>query len=112
MATLLELSARVGQRSVNGGFMKKASSRKIDDMRPEYDFATMRGGVRGKYAKRFREGTNIVLLDDDVAIAFPNETAVNEALRTILRAATHLRQSKKGSPNKALQRSGQTTVHR
>jgi hypothetical protein len=48
------------------------------DMLDEYDFS---GGVRGKYAERYASGTNVVLLDPDVAAAFPNERAVNEALR-------------------------------
>ena len=52
-----------------------------DDIRPEYDF---RGGQRGKYAQRYREGTNIVVLDPDVAAEFKDSQAVNEALRNIL----------------------------
>lgn len=48
------------------------------DMLDEYDFS---GGVRGKYAERYAVGTNVVMLDPDVAAAFPNERAVNEALR-------------------------------
>ena len=40
------------------------------DLRPEYDFSQMQGGVRGKYVERYREGTNVVLLDPDVAAAF------------------------------------------
>src|SRR5580765_5008376 len=55
-------------------------------MRPEYDFAAMRGGVRGKYVNRYREGTNIELLEPDIAEAFPNDRAVNQALRGILNA--------------------------
>lgn len=58
--------------------MKKASN---TDMRDEYDFSK---GVRGKYAERFKEGTNLVLLDPDVAKAFPNARSVNEALRRLL----------------------------
>lgn len=54
------------------------------DMRQEYDFASMRGGVRGKYAARMREGRNLVLLDPDIASAFPTDEAVNAALRGIL----------------------------
>jgi hypothetical protein len=50
-------------------------------MRKEYDF---RGGIRGKYAARVREGSNIVALDADVAAAFPNSSAVNRALRALL----------------------------
>jgi hypothetical protein len=63
--------------------MKKRSKRAIDrdTMRPEYDF---RGGVRGKYVSRYRAGTNVVVLDPDVAAAFPNADAVNRALRALL----------------------------
>jgi hypothetical protein len=65
--------------------MKKASSRvrEVDTMRAEYDF---RGGVRGKYAKRYAEGTNVVLLDSDVLKEFPTSRAVNAALRKVIRA--------------------------
>jgi hypothetical protein len=55
-----------------------------DDLRPEYDFANMTGGVRGKYVERYRAGTNIVLLEPDVAAAFPNAESVNTALRELL----------------------------
>ncbi|HWC17642.1 MAG TPA: hypothetical protein VG498_11550 [Terriglobales bacterium] len=65
--------------------MKKVRLKRSDDLRPEYDFASMRGGVRGKYAKRLRESTNIVLLEPDIAKAFPTEDAVNEALRRLLK---------------------------
>ncbi len=58
-----------------------------NDLRPEYDFATMRGGVRGKYVERLRAGNNLALLEPDVAEAFPTDEAVNEALRIILKAA-------------------------
>ena len=57
-------------------------------MRPHYDF---RGGVRGKYVSRYREGTNVVVLDPDVAAAFPNATAVNRTLRTLLDVVPHRR---------------------
>jgi hypothetical protein len=53
-----------------------------DTMRAEYDFSK---AVRGATAKRYAEGTNVVLLDPDVAEIFPNARAVNEALRTIAR---------------------------
>ena len=58
-----------------------------DDLRPEYDFAQMEGGVRGKYVERYRAGTNLVLLDPDVAQAFPTEEAVNAALRLLMQIA-------------------------
>ena len=43
--------------------MKRIESEEEDDLRPEYDFSQMKGGVRGKYVERYREGTNLVLLD-------------------------------------------------
>jgi hypothetical protein len=82
--------------------MKKADDTVADDLRPEYDFASMKGGVRGKYAKRFREGTNIVLIDPAMVEAFPTEAAVNEALRGVLNTARAVRGGG-GLPNKALQ---------
>jgi len=57
-----------------------------DELRPEYDFRSMRGVVRGKYAARYRERLRVVRLADDVADAFPDEAAVNDALRAYLRA--------------------------
>jgi len=57
-----------------------------DELRPEYDLKSLRkGGVRGKYAKRYLEGTNLVLLEPEVAKAFPNEKAVNEALKLVMK---------------------------
>ena len=59
-----------------------------DDLRPEYDLSQLlKGGVRGKYAGRYREGTNLVLLAPDVAEVFPNEESVNEALRLVMQLA-------------------------
>ncbi|MBO0701117.1 MAG: hypothetical protein J2P46_22160 [Zavarzinella sp.] len=56
-----------------------------DDLRPEYDFRSLRGVVRGKYAARYRERLRVVRLADDVAAAFTDEAAVNAALREFLR---------------------------
>jgi hypothetical protein len=82
--------------------MKKIESDEENDLRPEYDFSQMKGGVRGKYVlegrfcepsqttrvesrrERYREGTNLVLLDPDVAAAFPDAKAVHDALRQLL----------------------------
>lgn len=65
--------------------MKKLiKHRNHDEMRSEYDFASMKAGVRGKHYQEYRKGTNVVLLEPDVAEAFPTEHAVNEALRGIL----------------------------
>jgi hypothetical protein len=60
-------------------------------MRPEYDFASMKGGVRGKYVKKYRAGTNLALLDPDVAAAFPNDAAVNRALRAVMSITKEVR---------------------
>ena len=65
--------------------MKKLNeNRKHDELRPEYDFASMRGGVRAKYYEEYRKERNVVRHQADVAEAFPTEAAVNEALRGIL----------------------------
>lgn len=82
--------------------MKKANEIAEDDLRPEYDFASMKGGVRGKYVRRFHAGTNLVLLEPDMATAFPTDAAVNEALRGLLETTNAVRR-KGGLPNKALQ---------
>jgi hypothetical protein len=59
--------------------MKKKSDA-ADEMRAEYDFS---GGVRGKYAERYAQGTNVVLLDPDVAEVFRDQASVNWALRAL-----------------------------
>lgn len=63
--------------------MRKRTKRSAEraTMRPEYNF---RSGVRGKYVTRYREGTNVVVLDPDIAEAFPNAETVNRALRALL----------------------------
>ena len=61
--------------------MKKATSRTAEsEMRGEYDFS---GGVRGKYARRYARGANVVVLEPDVAKIFPNSAAVNSSLRAL-----------------------------
>ena len=82
--------------------MRRTKGAKGDDLRAEYDFAAMRGGVRGKYVERLRRGSNVVLLEPDVAAAFPNGTAVNEALRAVMEASKVMRRPPRS--NKATQR--------
>jgi hypothetical protein len=79
--------------------------------RSEYDFAAMQGGVRGKYTKRYSEGTNIVLLEPDIAEAFPNDAAVNQALRGVLNTARAVRGTG-GLAEKSLRPSGQRRARR
>ena len=62
---------------------KESAKRHRDDLRPEYDLASLKGGVRGKYYQRAVAGTNLVLLEPDVAKAFPDSTSVNRALRLL-----------------------------
>jgi len=72
----------------NEDIMKKANKREMaDDLRLEYDLSKLKGGVRGKYAKRFQQGTNLVLLSPDVAKYFPDERSVNAALRSLVSIA-------------------------
>lgn len=66
--------------------MKNQETNFEDELRAEYDLSVLlKGAVRGKYAERYRVGTNLVLLAPDVAEAFPNEDAINEALRLVMR---------------------------
>lgn len=59
-----------------------------DDLRPEYDLSKLKNQVRGKYAERYREGTNLVLLDPEVSKAFPDSASVNSALKMLINLAT------------------------
>jgi hypothetical protein len=72
--------------------MKKASPQRPDDLRPEYDLGALGPGVRGKYAKLLK-GTTLVALQPEVAVAFPTSSAVNEALRAVLKATAIARRS-------------------
>ena len=64
--------------------MKQAKNRKVDELRDEYDFSA---GVRGKHHLAYKAGTNVVVLDPDVAKAFPDASSVNRALRMLLELA-------------------------
>ena len=75
--------------------MKKVAQER-DDMRDHYDF---RGGVRGKYAQRYAVGTNVVVLDPDVAEMFPDRESVNEALRAVGRVV-RMRERRRARSNK------------
>lgn len=88
------LSVHEKQRAERGGLMENQVESDIgDDLRPEYDLSQLKGPVRGKYAQRCHAGTDLVLLAPDVAQAFPNDEAVNEALRLLIRIArAHLKE--------------------
>jgi hypothetical protein len=72
---------------MNGKSTKKARSTS-DTLRTEYSREDLGKGVRGKYLKEYRKGTNLVLLAPDVAKAFPSGAAVNEALRSLIEIAS------------------------
>ena len=64
--------------------MKKDSK---DELREEYDLSKLKNRVRGKYVERYRQGTNLVLLEPEVAEAFPDSEAVNNALKLLMQVA-------------------------
>jgi hypothetical protein len=79
-----------------------------DDLRPEYDLSQLKGGVRGKYYQQAKAGTNLVLIEPDLARAFPDEKSVNRALRLLLTAANAATPSSRrgaGASNARLKRS-------
>ena len=82
----------------------KKEIRKNEDMRSHYNFS---GGVRGKYARRYAEGTNVVVLDPDVADLFPNSEAVNETLRAVAEIV-RVQQRRRHRANKRMERTRKT----
>lgn len=72
---------------MNGKSTKKARQTP-DTLRAEYSREDLGKGVRGKYYKEYCKGTNLVLLEPDVAKAFPNGAAVNKALRSLIEIAS------------------------
>lgn len=71
--------------------MKKASTHK-DTLRAEYKPSDFPGGiVRGKYAKKAANASNIVVLDPEIAAAFPTSASVNDALRALVKVAKHIK---------------------
>jgi hypothetical protein len=68
--------------------MKKARTAKLnDDLRPEYDLSQLKGRVRGKYYRRAMAGTNLILIEPELARVFPDAESVNRALRLLMETA-------------------------
>ena len=87
---------RALQRGLSEDSMKKESAAKRgDDMRKEYDLSKLEGGVRGKYYRRATAGTNLVLIEPDLANMFPDSDAVNRDLRVLAEAAQMASASKR-----------------
>ena len=82
--------------------MKKTKKSELDDWgRPEYKRADLGELVRGKYSKRIRESTNVVVLDPQVAKVFPNDEAVNDALRELIELPTSSTRSRSKRKSKS-----------
>ena len=80
--------------------------KEADDLRPEYDFDYSKA-VRGKYYKRLlKEGSNVVVLERDVAKAFPNSAAVNNALRSVIKGKRALRSTRRSTRREKASRAG------
>ena len=58
-----------------------------DELREEYNLSELKDGVRGKYVEKYQAGTNLILLEPDVAAVFPTNESVNEALRLLMKIA-------------------------
>jgi len=71
---------------------KPPAKRRNGEMRAEYDFS---GGARGKYVDRYRRGVNVVLIDPELAEAFPDSKSVNDALRALVAIATRAESRKR-----------------
>ena len=88
--------------------MKKAAAKRTsDDLRAEYDLSQLKGGVRGKYYRQATAGTNLVLVEPELAEVFPDTESVNRALRLLAdtaEAATERLRARRRKPNKRLKR--------
>jgi hypothetical protein len=82
----------------------KKETRRGHEMRARYDFS---GGIRGKYARRYAEGTNVVVLDPDVAREFPNCDVVNKTLRAVAQIV-QIKERRRDRANKRMKRTRKT----
>lgn len=86
--------------------MKKSSAKTIDDdLREEYDLSKLKGGVRGKYYRQATAGTNLVLIEPELARVFPDTESVNRALKLLVdTAAAAAPPRRRKVPSKRLKR--------
>ena len=83
--------------------MKKASAKRLnDDLLPEYDLSRLKGGVRGKYYRKAIAGTNLMLIEPDLAKVFRDAKSVNRALRLLADTAEAAAGRARRGPNKRL----------
>jgi hypothetical protein len=85
--------------------MKKPSAKPVDDdLREEYDLSQLKGGVRGKYYRQAVAGTNLVLIEPELARVFPDTESVNRALKLLVDAAAAVAPRVRKAPSKRLKR--------
>jgi len=84
---------------------KNAVAKNNDELRPEYELSALKGEVRGKYYTQATKGTTLVLLEPDVAEAFPDGRTVNDALRAFIKVA---RSQKVGAAARGRKKTGRT----
>ena len=88
--------------------MKRTAGKRIaDDLRPEYNLSRLKGGVRGKYYRQATAGTNLVLIEPELADVFPDTESVNRALQLLVdtaEAAAGPARPRSGEPAKRLKR--------
>src|SRR5215813_9627681 len=82
-----ESSAPAKQHVAKPMTTKNSAEKITDELRPEYDLSKLPGGVRGKYYQRATAGSTLVLLEPDVAEAFPDGRTVNEVLRAVVKVS-------------------------
>ncbi len=101
---------RFAGSNVRESNLRKGSARtRNDELRPEYDLLQLKGGVRGKYYEHAKAGTNLVLIEPDLAGAFPDEESVNRALRLLLTTANTAMggsRRRRAAPDRRLKRNG------
>ncbi|MGD0500628.1 MAG: hypothetical protein ABSC23_19585 [Bryobacteraceae bacterium] len=92
--------------------MKKASAKRLDsDLRPEYDLSQLKGGVRGKYYRQAAAGTNLMLIEPELAEVFGDAESVNRALRLLVDTAEAVAgpaRRRRGAPAKRMHPARQT----
>jgi hypothetical protein len=89
---------------------KNAVAENDNELRPEYDLSALKGEVRGKYHAQATKGTTLVLLEPDVAEAFPDGRTVNEALRAFVKVARSQKFATSAAGRKATSRARRATT--
>jgi len=97
------ISARKATRGSDGNMKKASAKTSTDELRPEYDLSPLKGGIRGKYHAQAAAGTNLVLIEPELAEVFPDAESVNRALRLLAKTAAAVAPSagrRQGAPKK------------